>query len=356
MKTERDIFAVCDLEVEYAYHFMEFISKKKSIPLEIRVFTNVQALSEFLQEHQIELLLISENAMCEEIQTQKIGQIVILASGIVPDYLKKYPSVYKYQSSNRVIRETMVCYGESQKNKGKQLRMTTRDVEIIGIYSPVGRTMKTTFALTLGQILAKKKAVLYLNLEEYSGFEYLLEQSYEQNLGDLLYYLRQGEENLIGKLNEMVRSMNNLDFLPPVLSPGDIQQTSLEAWMRLLQEIIDYSNYEVIILDLGDCVTELYQLLEQCGKIYMPIRTDPMSQAKISQFENLLRVWGKVAVINRIQKIRLPYHRTIHRGSGYLDDLVWSELGDFVRELIRQERSGNLEWRGNSLEVYEENS
>ena len=195
MKTERDIFAVCDLEVEYAYHFMEFISKKKSIPLEIRVFTNVQALLDFLQEHQIELLLISENAMCEEIQTQKIGQIVILASGVLPDYLKKYPSVYKYQSSNRVIRETMVCYGESQKNKGKQLRMTSRDVEIIGIYSPVGRTMKTTFALTLGQILAKKKAVLYLNLEEYSGFEYLLEQSYEQNLGDLLYYVRQEEGN-----------------------------------------------------------------------------------------------------------------------------------------------------------------
>jgi len=355
MKTERDIFAICDLEVEYAYHFMEFISKKKSIPLEIRVFTNVQALLDFLQEHQIEILLISENAMCEEIQTNKVSQIVILAGGIVPDYLKKYPSVYKYQSSNSVIRETMACYGECQKSKGKQLRMTNREVDIIGIYSPVGRTMKTTFALTLGQILAKKKAVLYLNLEEYSGFEYLLEQSYEQNLGDLLYYLRQEGVNLIGKLNGMVQSMNNLDFLPPVLSPGDIQQTSLEEWMRLLQEILDYSNYEVVILDFGDCVADLYQLLEQCNKIYMPIRNDPMSQAKISQFENILRVWGKIAVINRIQKIKLPYHRTIHKGSGYLDDLIWSELGDFVRELIRQERSGNLAWKGNSLETYEEN-
>ncbi len=356
MKAERDIFAVCDLEVEYAYHFMEYISKKKSIPLEIRVFTNVQALLEFLKEHPIELLLISESAMCEEVQSQKIGQIVILSSGVLPDYLKKYPSVYKYQSSNRVIRETMVCYGESQKHRGRQLKMTNREVEFIGIYSPVGRTMKTTFALTLGQILAKKKAVLYLNLEEYSGFEYLLEQTYEQNMGDLLYYLRQNEGNLIGKLNGMVQCMNNLDFLPPVLSPGDIQQTSFEEWMRLLQEIVDYSNYEVVILDLSDCVTDLYQVLEQCGKIYMPIRTDPMSQAKISQFENLLRVWGKTSVINRMQKIRLPYHRTIHRGSGYLDDLIWSELGDFVRELIRQERSGNLEWKGNSLELYEENS
>lgn len=355
MKTERDIFAVCDLEVEYAYHFMEFISKKKSIPLEIRVFTSAQALLDFMKEHPIELLLISEKAMCEEIQEQKVGQIIILAEGVLPESLKKYPSIYKYQSSNSVIREAMVCYGECQKNKGKQLRMTSREVDIIGVYSPVGRTMKTTFALTLGQILAKKKAVLYLNLEEYSGFEYLLEQSYEQNLGDLLYYVRQEDVNLIGKLNGIVQSMNNLDFLPPVLSPGDIQQTSFEEWMRLLQEIIDYSNYEVIILDFGDGVSELYQLLEQCNKIYMPVRNDPMSQAKISQFENLMRVWGKIAALNRIQKIKLPYHRTIHKGSGYLDDLIWSELGDFVRELIRQERSGNLEWRGNSLETFVEN-
>ena len=31
-----------------------------------------------------------------------------------------------------------------------------------------------SFALTLGQILAKERAVLYLNMEEYSGFEELM--------------------------------------------------------------------------------------------------------------------------------------------------------------------------------------
>lgn len=293
--------------------------------------------------------------MCEEMEEQKIGQIMILSEGVVSEDLRKYPSIYKYQSSNQVIREAMVCYGENLKNRGRILRTTNREVEIIGIYSPVGRTMKTTFALTLGQILAKKKAVLYLNLEEYSGFEYLLEQNYEQNLGDLLYYVRQEGVNLIGKLNGMVQSMNNLDFLPPVLSPADIQQTSFEEWMKLLQEILDHSNYEVVLLDFGDGVSSLYQMLEQCTRIYMPIRTDPMSQAKIGQFENLLRVWGKTAALNRIQKIKLPYHRTIHKGAGYLDDLIWSELGDFVRELIRQEGKETFEWKGNYLETFEEN-
>ena len=140
----------------------------------------------------------------------------------------------------------------------------------------------------------------------------------------------------------MVQTVNNLDFVPPVLSPMDIQQTSLKEWTQLLQEIAGNSVYDVILLDLGDGVTELYELMELCNKIYMPIRTDPMSQAKINQFENLLRLWDKIPVLERIQKIKLPYHRTIHKGAGYFDDLVWSELGDFVRELLRKETGGSV--------------
>ncbi|MGN1184780.1 MAG: hypothetical protein ACI4R7_06085, partial [Oliverpabstia sp.] len=81
MRKERNIFAVCDLEVEYAYHFMEYLSRKKNIPFEIRVFTSAQTLLDFVKEHPVELLLISENAMCDDIQEQDIGQILILSEG-----------------------------------------------------------------------------------------------------------------------------------------------------------------------------------------------------------------------------------------------------------------------------------
>lgn len=356
MKKERDIFAVCDLEVDYAYHFMEYLSKKKNIPFEVRVFTSPQTFLEFAGEHPVELLLISEKAMCDQIQEAKIGQIMILSEGVTLEGLEKYPNIYKYQSSNQVIREALACYGENRQHEVKALQTAKRQVEILGVYSPVGRTMKTTFALTLGQILAKNKAVLYLNLEAYSGFEYLLEQTYEQTLGDLLYYLRQGTKNLVMKVHGMVQTMNNLDFIPPVLAPGDIQHTTVEEWVQLLQELADYSSYEAIILDLGDGIAELYQLLGQCTRIYMPVRTDPMSQAKITQFENLLKLWDRTAVLGKIRKIKLPFHRTIHKGAGYLDDLVWSELGDFVREMIRKETGeGETIWQENFSGSFDKN-
>ena len=78
-------------------------------------------------------------------------------------------------------------------------------------------------------------------------------------------------------MGSIVQSVNNLDYLPPVLSMEDIQSTTAQEWISLLQQIIDYSNYDVVILDLSDSVSQLYKVLEQCTRIYMPIRADPVS-------------------------------------------------------------------------------
>ena len=304
--SERNIFAVCDLDVDYAYHFMEYLSKKKNIPFEVRVFTSAAGFREYVKEHPVELLLISEKAMNSEIREAKIGQILILSDGVVPKGYEEYPSIYKYQSSNQVIREALEHYGEGVGTTAQTLKLEKKRMEVIGVY---------------------------LNLEACSGFEYLLERSFDQTLGDLLYYQRLGSEQLITKMGSIVQSVNNLDYLPPVLSMEDIQSTTAQEWISL-----DYSNYDVVILDLSDSVSQLYKVLEQCTRIYMPIRADPVSQAKIHQFEHTLQVWEKQMVLDRIRKIKLPYHRSSKTGIGYMDDLVWSELGDYVREMLRTER------------------
>ena len=56
--SERNIFAVCDLDVDYAYHFMEYLSKKKNIPFEVRVFTSAAGFQEYVKEHPVELRFI----------------------------------------------------------------------------------------------------------------------------------------------------------------------------------------------------------------------------------------------------------------------------------------------------------
>ena len=127
------------------------------------------------------------------------------------------------------------------------------------MFSPLGRCLKTSFALTLGQILAKDKAVLYLNMEEYSGFEELLGKGFAHNLSDLLYYVRQDNQNLLHKMNSMVQTIGQSGLhLPPVQMPADIRGTAWQDWEQLIQMITTESSYEVVVLDMGSGIDDKF--------------------------------------------------------------------------------------------------
>ena len=248
---KKNVFAVCDLEVDYALNFMEYLNQKRNIPFEIQAFTTVDSLTAYGEKVHIELLLISGKAMCQRVRELDIGKIIILSEGVHPPELDQYPSVYKYQSSANVIREVMACYGEEKAVEPTVYPVLKKCTQVLGVYSPLGRCLKTSFALTLGQVLAREKAVLYLNLEEYSGFGRLMGKEYDHNLSDLLYYVRQGSQNLIHRMNGMIQTVNNLDYIPPVQTPADIRGTAWEDWEQLIREIVRDSSYEILILDIG---------------------------------------------------------------------------------------------------------
>ena len=330
---KKNIFAVCDLEVEYALNFMDYLNQKKNIPFEIQAFTTVENLITYGKHTHIELLLISGRAMCKEIRELDIGKVIILSEGVHPPELDQYPSVYKYQSSSDVLREVMACYGAEKKTMSDQLAVLKKTTEILGVFSPLGRCLKTSFALTLGQILAKDKAVLYLNLEEYSGFTRLINSEYKADLSDVLYLYRQGGYNWM-KLKSMISNWGNMDFIPPVRYAEDLSQVAPEDMAQLIDRIARESGYDRLVVDVGQMGRGALPVLSMCNVVYMPVREDYISAAKIEEFEEYLEEADDAGVRDRIQKLRLPRHTGIAKQEGYLEQLIWGEMGDYVRQLL----------------------
>ena len=91
--------------------FYVICESEKNMPFEVQAFTSPVHLCAFARTQPIELLLISDKAMCPEIKGLPIRQIIILSEGVHDPGLDQYPSVYKYESSASVIREVMACYG-----------------------------------------------------------------------------------------------------------------------------------------------------------------------------------------------------------------------------------------------------
>lgn len=185
---------------------------------------------------------------------------------------------------------------------------------IIGIYSPVHRIGKTRFALRLGKQLSQTTSVLYLNLEDYCGNPESFPEKNRQTLDDLLYYMRQDNVNLGLKLSTMIGQIENLDYLAPIRHHQDLCSVQSSEWLELFNMLLEKSIYQILILDLGDCIDGLYEVLKHCTKVYTPYLEEPTAKAKLAQYEEDLRSSGygdilKHTVRRRIKSVRKTTQR-----------------------------------------------
>lgn len=65
------------------------------------------------------------------------------------------------------------------------------------------------------------------------------------------------------------------------------------------------SIYKVIILDLGDTVDGLYDLLGRCSKVYTPYIEEGAAKAKLNQYEENLRSAGYGEILKKTVRRRM---------------------------------------------------
>ena len=189
MTETKKIFAICDLDEHYVVRLANYLTEKKAVPFEILAFTNLDSLAIYAGAHPIEILLISRQALNEKVKELNIRRILLLSdsdefdrqlAASPDDFLHipdeedtassiSYPSIRKFQSSENIAREVMSYYTEGRLGLSKKLQEI--GTSIYAVHSPIARCGKTLFSLTLSEILGEKKKTLYLNLENYSGFE-----------------------------------------------------------------------------------------------------------------------------------------------------------------------------------------
>lgn len=328
----RKILAVYDVDPFYTDRFVEYLTQRERIPFEAVAFTTLERLKAYLKEHRVEILLLGEESVVKQLQTYSVGQIVLLSEVETALAGEAYPSVYKFQSSETVIREVMSYYTARSDNGDKALRKA----QIYGVYSPISRCLKTSLALAMGQLLARQIPVLYVSLEQYSGLGELLGETYETDLADVLYLYKQDKD--VGKgicLDHVVRNMGGLNYIPAVRSPEDLDALTGAELADFLQYLSGQGEYQIIVLDVGNGLGNPIPLLEQCSAIYMPVKEDAVSMAKVEAFDAHLAYLGKEELRARVKRLKLPFHVNFGRKENYVDQLIWGELGDYVRNLLR---------------------
>lgn len=283
---------ICDQEEEYAAALADFLARKKGLALSVQMCNDTAQVLELQKNCPIDILLISSKCPKED-----RGRIRSVNTVILTDYRKEETdenesAVYKYQSGETIMRELIgKC---SKMSVAESLFLETvrkKSMKTIGIFSPIHRCGKTSYALELGKRLSVSQNVLYLNLELYGGIGGHFPET-GQTLADALYYSRQERKNFGAVLTGMVRHLGSLDYLLPVRISEDIKAVEPEDWICLLEQIAAYSLYDILILDIDEGIRGVYSILRLCTEIYVPEVTDEIGRAKMFQFQEELHLLG----------------------------------------------------------------
>lgn len=334
--TYNKILVICDRDSEYGMRLADYF-RKSECGYEVLVYTEAEAFINDMACRTVSLLLIEEAFMNEmsdhvikggmEVNIEAVRRYILVDDR---DSVSEESTIYKYQSAAAIV--GLIGQDIEAKHRIVNDALKQNSMKLIGVYSPVNHTLKTTFALTLGQIMAEGGEILYINLEGYNGLYGLLDIRSEYNMQELLYEYSINPSGLKNMLQRYTVKADGLNVLIPVRAPYELQETDPLLWISFLSALTSMGKYDAVILDLSDCIRGIPELLNICSCVYMPVRNDGFSLAKLKDFDEvMLRYPDREAISNKLIRLKFPYFEDI---DGTLGKLKTSRLGKYIRSEI----------------------
>ncbi|MCR5847881.1 MAG: hypothetical protein K6G75_07150 [Lachnospiraceae bacterium] len=305
-------------DLSYMEKLHRYLDEDRKITFTLCVFTSEEKLVEYLEREKIDFLLASED---RKEQYKGVGKII---------YIHEEPQkdgICKYAPGNEVVERLTEIIGiDEMQNEDVQVGKTT----FIGVYSPVARSMKTSFCMVLGQMLAKKNRVLYLNFESFSGMSVNERMGGKGDLADLLYYFNNIKQEFISKFKNSLINHNGLDMIKPAYYYLDLSYITPDKWDKFMDELSEMSEFDYIILDLSDYLQGLFDsFLTRCSIIYTMTANDSRAQSKIFHYEQILNEYNYEDILQKTRKFTIPSVRNLPME---IDRLLYTELVDYVKK------------------------
>lgn len=329
------VLVIYDEDSFYAKKLQDFLSKHKSNPFEVNVFTNKEDLQRiYLNSNKVgpEIMLVAESCFDEDVSKIHSKYIFILNETGLKKY-SQYVNFNKYQSAEDLLKQLLLEYANCQKDVIPRFYGNSR-AKLVGVYTPVRRCMQTSFAIALSQILGKKGRTLYINFEQFSGFSKLFQKRYLKDLSDLVYFYIYSRDKFLYWLEGVVEHFKDMDYIPPVLTAVSLVSVNANIWVDMLETICSEAGYEYVVLDLSDNIQGIFSILDMCHKVYTIQREDTISVAKLRQYEQILEEKQYASIRDKVRNIKLPTF-TIREEFG--EDVIYGELYEYVAKITRED-------------------
>ena len=341
------VMAVITKDYRYAKRFCDYVNRSGRLNVAAVPFGDTKSCCDYSKRHKIELLLTDtvflklEQQGLERIEASK--KMVLADETKASGYVSEEMSLgymaggshmlNKYQSAEQLLSDIegrMDDISLFRTRKGRE-----QNTVVLGIYSPVMRCGKTSFALTLCRELSRKHRVLYINLEEFPPVLKLLGGGEKrEGLSEAVYCMKQGKLDA-RTIRRFITNSAGMEWIAPATDPDDNSFISGEDYAALVNAIFEHTMYEYLIIDMNRYSGQADMLIDMCNVVYMPGGNDRISRLKIDSFMEYVLNSKSEMWISKLKKIELPAEVALTETGAYLDKLLYGEMGDFARELCR---------------------
>lgn len=317
-----------DNEEEYTLLMSDYLRSQRGLPWKIRSYTNGDELMNLEKSNHISLLVVSEDSYIERIRELDTERIVILnESGFVNDEMV---NINKYQAAENVLHSLLELYLEFASDRGKALP-GEKSTKFIGVYSPVKRSLQSTFALSMSELLADNARTLYISFEHYSGLADIMPGDREMDLADLVYFLNADSDKFKLHFQSIVKQRECLNYIPPMKSGQNLLTVTSAEWVNLIRRINETGLFDVVIMDLTDSMQGLFEILRECEYVYTIMKDDRFAQAKMMQYENMLREYEFKDVMEKTIRFTMPKFQYV---PDVLEQYTRGDFAEYVKQMI----------------------
>ena len=336
--------AVCDTDHGYRERFVTYLVEHKSKEFTVHAFSSAEYFLEALEKCGFDIAVFGRGfAEAEETVRGQGIPLVLLKDTLTECAAESSPylegekimiaSVFRYQPVETILHEVQAMAGGSKTEKETFMRLAR--LEVIGVFSPIVHEMQMPFSLVLTELLAEKRKVLYINLMRFSGFLELFGLPGSCDMGDIILRLR-GRRLKTENFRKCVYENNGIYYIPPFGNPDNLYDMTGRDLLDFLSFLEAETDFETVLLDLGEGIRNLQEILGACSSIYCLVKAGFFYETRFAEFQEYLQKSGVQAVAERLQMVALPFSaKQLRGGMDVRRQLLWSEFGDYVRKIFQ---------------------
>ena len=320
---------------DYSAELASYFKTRKDFIFKPVLFNDISELNKFSKEFTVDMLLcdeVNENDipasfdnvcfLCEDSEVMETSEIEAA----------RWHRIFKYQSSEMIIRDIVEYYKRKQQKTAKELKAVIARKRIVCVCSPTGGSYASTFALALADYYSLGGKTLFISFDPF--FEYPGEEKSraDKNLTDLMYYMEVTYSGLDEFVSRMAVHKGSLDYVSGVSHWFDISDMPRGKMRALIESLNNSDKYENIVFDLRITGDAGIELMAGSKCIYLTKRYGARGSKAVEEWKRQIRFANFESILDKTKEIEVPYDELLV-GEYSFEVLLKGHLGQFIEEM-----------------------